>query len=82
MTLKNRFFEDDPFLFRAPQEAPQPVAPCAEQLHLTLEELQKYQGQDGGRILMSVGGAGIHLFFFGGGAIKMVKFFSLIDVPS
>lgn len=55
------------------QEAPQPVAPCAEQLHLTLEELQKYQGQDGGRILMSVGGdlldvsAGREMYGPGGG---------------
>lgn len=59
------------------QEAPQPVAPCAEQLQLTLEELQKYQGQDGGRILMSVGGA---VFVFSGKAKCWVKLRS-VDVP-
>ena len=38
------------------QEKAEPCAPCPEQLDLTLEQLRKYTGQDGGRILMSVGG--------------------------
>lgn len=38
------------------QETAGPCPPCPEQLDLTLEQLRKYTGHDGGRILMSVGG--------------------------
>lgn len=38
------------------QETAKPCAPCPEQLDLTLEQLRRYTGQDGGRILLSVGG--------------------------
>ncbi|CAK9041070.1 Damage response protein 1, partial [Durusdinium trenchii] len=77
-TMMSEIFELNPvkgISYRSSQDTPaaEKAEPCAEQLELTLDELQGFQGQDGGRILIGIGGelldvsSGRELYGPGGG---------------